>query len=419
MDLTPPPQDNPLYNLPPKKKVLQPLPEQLPAKNKHGSVAAVDLIRHKIDSLYGEEPSARQELTEAEHDGPHHSKHQKFMLELSSSGKSLAEIQTAWHNYYTSLPDDEKHAVWQEFYEQAASTSKHPGNARPAEPEAKPEPQPVKPIVTPHKRERSQEDRASLSEIKQHLIGKVQSRKLAEQKRGTHLRSLLFGLSMGGITLLFLLFGFFNERLIAPFITPSRAVSDTPIITDVNTAVGPEPKIIIPKINVEIPVIYDEPSIQEAAVQKALERGVVHYATTPGPGELGNGVIFGHSSNNILNKGQYKFAFVLLSRLESGDTFMVQKDGKRYVYKVYEKKVVKPSEVGVLGPTEKPATFTLITCDPPGTAINRLVVIGEQVSPDPGANVASSAVQSAAVEPATLPSNAPSLWQRLTDWLTG
>ena len=30
------------------------------------------------------------------------------------------------------------------------------------------------------------------------------------------------------------------------------------------------------------------------------------------------------SSNNILNKGKYKFAFVLLKQLESGDTFMIQ-----------------------------------------------------------------------------------------------
>src|SRR5690606_25561977 len=27
-----------------------------------------------------------------------------------------AEIQAAWHKYYESLPDAEKHEVWQEFY---------------------------------------------------------------------------------------------------------------------------------------------------------------------------------------------------------------------------------------------------------------------------------------------------------------
>ncbi|HEU4608118.1 MAG TPA: class E sortase, partial [Chitinophagaceae bacterium] len=154
-------------------------------------------------------------------------------------------------------------------------------------------------------------------------------------------------------------------------------------------------------------------------VQRALEGGVLHYATTPDPGELGNGAIFGHSSNNILNKGKYKFAFVLLKRLENGDTFYLQKDGKRYVYKVFDKKIVKPDDVSVLNSIEgRPATFSLITCDPPGTSINRLIVTGEQISPNPAANVASHVKQNNAEKPAVLPSNSPSLWSRLWGWLS-
>ena len=217
------------------------------------------------------------------------------------------------------------------------------------------------------------------------------------------------------------MFSFFNERFIAPFISPSKNVSDTQIIIDPNSGVaGTEPKIIIPKINAELPVIYTEPSIEEQAVQNALEGGVLHYATTSKPGEVGNGAIFGHSSNNILNKGKYKFAFVLLNRLESGDTFIIQKDGKRFVYRIFDKKVVKPEDVSILNDTKgKAATFSLVTCDPPGTSINRLVVTGEQITPDPSVNLASSATttsQSAA--PQALPGNAPSLWQRLTGWVS-
>lgn len=229
----------------------------------------------------------------------------------------------------------------------------------------------------------------------------------------------MFGLATGAITLVILLFGFFNERFIAPFMTPSRQVSGTPLIIDPSTtAVDGEPKIIIPKINVEIPVIYTEPSIEESRVQKALEEGVLHYGTTPDPGEIGNGVIFGHSSNNILNKGKYKYAFSLLKRLEVGDTFLLQKDGKRYVYQVYEKKVVKPEDVSVLTRRDKLASFSLITCDPPGTSTNRLIVTGEQISPDPLNNVASKVNPTAATKPEVLPSNSPSLWSRLTGWLT-
>ena len=228
---------------------------------------------------------------------------------------------------------------------------------------------------------------------------------------------MIFGFSMGGLVLLIFLFSFFNERFITPLIRPSTNVSASPIIVNPNnvTATGPEPKIIIPKINVEAPVVYDEPSIEEKAVQKALERGVVHYATTPNPGEKGNAVIFGHSSGNIINSGKYKFAFILLKSLDKGDTFFVDKDGKRYVYKVYEKYVTAPTDVSILGARDRPSTMTLVTCDPPGMSTNRLIVVGEQIFPDPNTNKESTVtVQNEA--PKVLPSNSPSLWQKIKNW---
>jgi hypothetical protein len=77
--------------------------------------AAVELIRNKVAQAYRDEPDASQELAEVQSEKVL-TKHQKYMQDLSSSGKSLAEIQTAWHHYYVMLPDEEKHEVWQEFY---------------------------------------------------------------------------------------------------------------------------------------------------------------------------------------------------------------------------------------------------------------------------------------------------------------
>lgn len=370
---------------------------------------AADLIRQKLTNLYNDEPDAEKELREARGISSSRSRHQQFMYELGQSGKSLAEIQTAWHNYYVGLTDNEKHRVWQEFYQEH---DRRKAVAAPA-PQAK---EPLKaPAAAQIKHAPVKKDDRTVKDVKKQLLKHVSSR---SRQKGGHLRSLLFGLSTGSLVLLIMLFGFFNERFIAPFITPSRSVSDTQIIIDPDsTAAGPEPKIIIPKINAELPVIYDEPSIEEDAVQRALENGVLHYATTVKPGELGNGAIFGHSSNNILNKGKYKFAFVLLNRLEAGDTFILQKDGKRYVYRIFDRKVVKPEDVSILDDTQgKAATFSLITCDPPGTAINRLVVTGEQITPDPSSNLASSATGNKP-KPLVLPSNSPTLWQRLTNWL--
>lgn len=402
-------QSNPHYDLPAQKqKVIQPLNNATSAGPESAN-PAVDLIRQKLDSLFEKEPKAKEEIAEVEH-LKHRSQHQEFMFQLSNSGKSLAEIQTAWHSYYVALPNDEKHKVWQEFYvNHGQATGTHRTQQSAVAP-------PQHPQATHHKPTPAKQDSRMVSDIKRQLLGTVQTRRKLQKK--DHLKSLLFGLGMGAVVLLIFLFGFFNERFLAPFITPSRSVSATPIIIDPNsTAVGPESKIVIPKINVEIPVDYDEPTINEAAIQRALERGVVHYPTTSNPGEIGNGVIFGHSANNILNKGKYKFAFVLLKRLENGDTFYIQKNGKRYVYKVFDKKIVAPSEVSVLYPSfpDKPATFTLITCDPPGTSLNRLVVTAEQISPAPSTNVASTA-KTVQNQPAELAGNSITLWQRIKNW---
>lgn len=374
-----------------------------------GSVeSAANIARHKIAALYRREPNVEDEIAEAEAAGPHKSKHQKYMQELTTSGMSLEEIQTAWHNYYVGLPDDEKREVWQEFYD-----ANKPESTQAEQEHAE------KPASTvKHK------PPESVADIKKRITSKVAKSSKVSKKH--HLQSVLFGLGMGSIVILIFLFSFFNERFIAPFITPSRNVSSTPIILDPNsTEAGPESEVIIPKINVEIPVVYDAPAVKTAstadelenAIQNSLEDGVVHYPTTAKPGERGNVAIVGHSSNNIFNQGKYKFAFVLLSKLDEGDTFYLTKGGVRYAYRIYKKEIVKPNEIGVLGAQDKASTATLITCDPPGTSVNRLIVVGEQISPDPNKNKAVETKQ-AQVEPQIVPGNAPSLWQRIKDWFS-
>ncbi len=371
-------------------------------KPSHRNEPAVNLIRSKIDKLYDDEPSAKEEIAEVK--TVHHklSKHQEYMKNLSESGQSLAEIQTKWHEYYLQLSDNEKHQVWQEFY------ANHQRNER--------KPQKIK-HDSADKNEANvvEADHAeTIADTKKKIIHKVKKKNTTKLSAMGHFKSLLFGLGLGSIVVIVLLFSFFNERFIAPFITPSKNVSSTSIIIDPDsTEAGPESEIIIPKINVEVPVVYNVASNQEKDVQKGLEDGVVHYITTPNPGENGNSVIVGHSSNNILNKGKYKFAFVLLNKLEKGDTFSLTKNGKRYTYKVYEKKIVKPTDMSVLANQDKPATVTLITCDPPGTSINRLIIVGEQISPEITTNVASTA-KPESTQPAIIPGNSPSLWSRIT-----
>lgn len=371
---------------------------------------AVELVRQKLANLYKNEPDTKIEAIESFQAGTHRSKHQMVMYNLSTSGKSLADIQTEWHEYYSQLPDDEKHQVWQEFYENQGQVSAFEKVRAPAH---------KAPSHSPHKKTKAPKiftvqspgDARTVGEIKNQLYDKVSAG--GKLTAVHHFKSLLFGLGLASLVGLIITFTFFNEVFIAPFISPGKNVSATPIIGNQTGAVGPESKIIIPKINLEVPVVFGMSTIDEKQVQSELENGVVHYASTPNPGESGNVAIVGHSSNNILNSGKYKFAFVLLKKLEAEDTFFVQKDGIRYTYKVYKKEVVGPDNVAVLDTQEKPNTITLITCDPPGTSINRLIVTAEQISPDPVANKPSTAIPVTTEEVDKLPSNAPSLWSRI------
>jgi LPXTG-site transpeptidase (sortase) family protein len=387
---------------------------------------AADLIRSKIEALYLKEPNARQEAAEVEHLRPLRSKHQEFMHRLTTSGMSLAEIQSAWHTYYNQLSDTDKREVWQEFYAaNAQRRSTEPAAAQAQEqPPLAPKTHEAHPQVVishhePPAAPTQTTDRRSIATIKKQVLKRVRAQSKAREKAHQHLQSLAFGLGLGALVLLIFLFGLFNEMVIAPFIKPSSLVDATPIILSTDSPAPSEaPEVIIPKINVQIPIIYGGNSLAEKDIQTALNDGVFHYPTTAAPGQNGNAAYFGHSSNNIFNKGKYKFAFVRLHELEPGDIFYLTYEKKVYTYKVYTKKIVNPDETWVLGPVAgKTATAALITCDPPGTTLHRLVVWGEQISPDANGNTV-AAQPSQALQKQDLPGKGPSAWSRFWSWVT-
>ncbi len=450
------------------------------AGHSKGANPAVDLIRRKLETLYASEPEAEQEIAEVTSPAvtaPQRTKHQQFMYDLSTSGKSLAQIQTEWHNYYIGLPDNEKHQVWQEFYTNNGKSSfgaatpqpvavPHPvpvAVAQPAEihpigelqsalpvasihptmpvEAAKPPVNPIESMIVvadhaekpaeaspkPHKDKETPAARARAKKgadaLKKQVLKRVNMSAAQQAKAAQHLKSLFFGIGSATLVLIIVLFGLFNEMIIAPFIQPSSHASATPIILSADdVAPSSTPEIIIPKISVEIPVDYSLTTNDESAVEGALENGIVHYPSTVKPGEQGNAAFFGHSSNNIFNPGKYKFAFVLLHELVPGDIFYITYNSKVFTYRVYAKQIVKPSQVDVLNNVaDKTATATLITCDPPGTSLNRLVVWGEQISPDPsGATTPTTPDTTTTTEqPKQINGNGPTLWKRLTGWITG
>jgi len=385
----------------------------IPNQNSPADDPSVNLIRGKLNELFEVEPSVANELDEISQVGAI-SKHQDYLQALTASGKNIAEVQTAWHEYYQKLPDQQKHEVWQEFYSNQ-SRQTHFSSTKPViSPEAEITAKTTDKIA---KAKKSPSGPQSVGELKKKLISHVSANGRLTRKH--HLKSLLFGLGAAGAVALIIVFTLFNQLFITPFISPSKSAGATPLIVDPSgqASVGPETKIIIPKLNIEAPIVMDAADNEEKTIQAALEKGVTLYPNTGKPGELSNPVIFGHSSNNIFNSGNYKFVFVLLSKLENGDTFMINYNAKQYVYRVFNKKVVKPNEVEVLHEKPKPAMITLITCDPPGSSANRLIVHAEQITPDPNANLTSTAPSDvAAAEPIILPSNAESLFQRMMNW---
>ncbi len=215
------------------------------------------------------------------------------------------------------------------------------------------------------------------------------------------------------------LFGFlqYNSLLIGTvqaYVSPG-AISPQNIIVDPTAAtkVGPEPRLIIPKINVDVPVVYNVANTHQAQMA-AMELGVAHFAV-PGaestPGQIGNTVFAGHSSNDIFGAGDYKFIFVQLDKLQPGDTIYVNYQSTRYTYVVTKHEVVKPTNVqALIYPTEKPM-LTLITCTPIGTATNRLLVTAEQVSPDPAK--AAPATPSTSGNGGGMPGTSPTVLERM------
>lgn len=122
----------------------------------------------------------------------------------------------------------------------------------------------------------------------------------------------------------------------------------------------------------EIPKIDLKVAIGEGVDTKTLKYAVGHFDGTAMPGEKGNFAVAGHRSYT------YNKYFNRLDELQEGDEITIKSKKGEYTYKVYEKKVVEPTEVSVLNKTED-ATITLVTCTPIRIATHRLIIKGKLI----------------------------------------
>ena len=129
---------------------------------------------------------------------------------------------------------------------------------------------------------------------------------------------------------------------------------------------GPEQarRLEIPALSGNYPIVLGDDWEQ-------LKKGIGQYAGSGQPGRPGNVVLSGH--NDI-----YGEPFRYLDRLQPGDEIILSTERRAYTYVVDEVRVVEPTEVSVMGPTEQ-AQVTLISCYPYRVNTRRIVVMARLV----------------------------------------
>lgn len=130
----------------------------------------------------------------------------------------------------------------------------------------------------------------------------------------------------------------------------------------------------IPKISMSLPIYH-------GTSDEVLENGVGHLqgSSLPIGGENTRSVLTGHRGlpNSKL--------FTRLDELEEGDLFFLDVCGEKLAYRVNEIQVIKPEEADSLGIQAGKDLVSLVTCTPYGINTHRLVVTGERIEYQEGA----------------------------------
>lgn len=136
--------------------------------------------------------------------------------------------------------------------------------------------------------------------------------------------------------------------------------------------------VSIPKINALSPIIEQVDPWNEQVYKEKLKKGVAHAKGSALPGENGRVFLFAHSSALPWEITRFNTAFFRLPELQTGDTIILKRNGKKYTYSIYMRKEVWPNEVSYLRSSSQNAEVVLQTCVPLGTALKRLLIFARQ-----------------------------------------
>lgn len=157
---------------------------------------------------------------------------------------------------------------------------------------------------------------------------------------------------------------FYEIPAVDSVITPVTIIEELPM------------RLVIPKINVDLIVLYGD------VFNRTLQnRGPVFFQMSDLPSsERGNVAIAGH-------RGSFWGFFTDLDRLQAGDEIYIDTGGYRFIYHVEWTVIVEPGDWSAIETTDYPA-LTLQTCEPKNRrATHRLIVRSAlekvTVSPEP------------------------------------
>lgn len=325
---------------------------------------------------------------------PYERTHDPQQHQIQSS--SWQKYHSAWQSYY------------QQYYERYYVSQVH---------EAK---KSLEDQVAVHRgHEQTADETISTDEALYDLRSKLRSQISARATKVRKSRHFVPAMAAVVVMLVFL-FLQYNRVLFAAvdaYVRPGN-MDPSILIVDPNasTTVSGDPRLIIPTISVDVPIIWTADASSQDSLNAAMDNGVAWFniqGASAKPGEKGNFVVSGHSSNDWLDKGDYKFIFAPLERMKAGDTIYVNYNSTRYTYTITKTQVVKPTDVTALQIGADKPYITLITCTPLGTALNRLLVFGEQVSPDPKSAATASSNTETSNSTTKMPSNSPTFLQRI------
>lgn len=396
---------------------LQPSPRQ------SSQDAATDVVRSQIDSIYNHDDNLTTAVPTPASEPDDNQAAAAIESEPTSGpavqpGPGAVDAATSTTSAYDRTHDEQQHQVqtkawqryhtaWQSYYQQyyeryyvgqvsaAKKSLEHDAHVRPID-------------------ETISSDEA-LYDLRSKLRNQIDKR-AKKIRKSRHFVPIIAGV----MVMLVFLFLQYNRILISnavAYMQPGNLDPAT-LIVDPNSSnsVSAETRLIVPKISVDVPIIWDANAASLDSLNAAMDKGVAWFnmqGASAKPGEKGNFVLSGHSSNDWLDGGDYKFIFAPLERMKEGDTIYVNYNSTRYTYTVTHMQVVKPTDVQALQlGTDKPY-LTLITCTPLGTALNRLLVFADQVSPDPNEASAQTNSESSSSDASKMPSNSPTFFERI------